>query len=196
MGFSNVTFHAGDVTQLKLDDDFDAVVGRWVLMHVPDPIAVLKFVSTRLPPGGIVAFHENDFTYPPTTFPFTNIAEDLKASVTPPVDDAMRRWENTGRNPGPEPQMGTKLYRTYLEAGLPGPQLMLEAVIGGGPDWPGYELLEETVRSLLPALEQMGRIDAKKIQIDTLAARLRHEVVERKGVHMFPMMIGAWSRRA
>ena len=71
---------------------------------------------------------------------------------------------------------------------------MLEAAIGGGPNWPGYELFEETIRSLLPALEKMGRIDPAKTQLDTLAARLRAAVVDKQGVHMMPMMIGAWSR--
>jgi len=193
-GWSNVTFMAGDVRELELDDDFDAVVGRWILMHVPEPASLIRHLVTRLKPGGIVAFHENDFTYPPTTFPLTSFSQEANSWAVPPVDDAMRRWESEPRRPGPEPQMGTKLYKTYVEAGLPGPQLMLEAAIGGGPNWPGYELFEETLRSLLPALEKMGRIDPAKAQIDTLAARLRAAVVERHGVHMMPMMIGAWSR--
>lgn len=196
VGWNNVTFLAGDAHELDLDDDFDAVIGRWVLMHVPDPVALLKRVVTRLRPGGIVAFHENDFTYPPTTFPLTRFSEEIHSWAVPLVTDVMRRWENTERPPGPEPQMGTKLYRAYLEAGLPGPQMMLEASIGGGPDWPGYELLAETMRSLMPALQQMGRVDPAKVGIDTVAARLQSAVTERNGVHMMPMMIGAWSRKA
>jgi SAM-dependent methyltransferase len=198
VGWTNVSFEAGDVRELGLDDDFDAVVGRWVLMHVPDPVALLRHAATRLRAGGIVAFHENDFTYPPTTFPLTSFSEDVNSWAIPPVDEAMRRWENPARLvPGrPEPQMGTKLYRTYVEAGLPGPQLMLEAAIGGGPDWPGYELFAETIRSLLPALQKTAGVDPEKVGVDTLAARLRKAVTERNGVHMMPMMIGAWSRKA
>lgn len=196
MGFTNVTFIPGDVNEIALESYFDAVVGRWVLMHVPDPVALLRTLTARLKPGGIVAFHENDFTYPPTTFPVTPLSEELKTWAIPPVSDEMRSWANTSRTPGPEAQMGTKLYRTYLEAGLPGPQLMLEAAIGGGPDWPGYELLAETIRSLLPMLQRVAGIDPEKVGVDTLAERLRTAVTERKGVHMMPMMIGAWSRKA
>jgi len=196
-GHSNITFVAGDVQSLQLEGDFDAVIGRWILMHVPDPVALLKHVITRLEPGGIVAFHENDFTYPPTTFPFTDFSEELNKWSIPPIDDDMRRWENREKRfPGPEAQMGTKLYRTYLAAGLPGPQLMLEGAIGGGPDWPGYELLEETLRSLMPMFEKMGRVTADQVGLDTLAERLRKTVVERQGVYLFPMMFGAWSRRS
>ena len=69
VGARGVTFHAGDVRTMALDDDFDAVVGRWILMYIPDPAAFLKMLATRVRPGGIVAFHENDFHFPPATFP-------------------------------------------------------------------------------------------------------------------------------
>src|SRR5215212_11592813 len=69
VGWTNVTFLDGDVTSIVLNDDFDAVVGRWILMYLPDPVAVLRGLLGRLRAGGIIAFQENDFTYPPTTFP-------------------------------------------------------------------------------------------------------------------------------
>lgn len=197
VGWTNVTFLHGDIRELALEDDFDAVIGRWVLMHVPYPVALLQHAITRLRTGGIVAFHENDFTYPPTTFPVTRLSDEINTWAIPPINDAMRKWEGPDRPMGgPEAQMGTKLYRTYLEAGLPGPQLMLEAAIGGGPDWPGFELLEETIRSVLPMLGKLAGIDPEKVGIDTLAERMRKAVTERNGVHMMPMMIGAWSRKA
>jgi ubiquinone/menaquinone biosynthesis C-methylase UbiE len=68
-GWRNVEFISGELPSVVTDRDFDAVVGRWVLMHVPDPVALLRDVASRLRVGGIVAFQENDFTYPPTTFP-------------------------------------------------------------------------------------------------------------------------------
>ena len=39
--------------------------------------------------------------------------------------------------PGPDPEMGLKLFTTYLAAGLPAPQLRRDAPMGGGPSWPG-----------------------------------------------------------
>lgn len=136
--------------------------------------------------GGILAFHENDFSYPPATFPPT------------PLYDSIREWliPRPGEAPGTgtEFQMGTKLFRTFLDAGLPAPELRLEAPIGGGPDWPGYEYLAETARSLLPALQRMSGIDPSRVDVDTLADRLRAEVTARNGIHMLPLMIGAWAR--
>jgi ubiquinone/menaquinone biosynthesis C-methylase UbiE len=184
IGATHVSFVSGDVRELRLDDDFDAVVGRWVLMHIADPVAVVRHLVTRLRPGGIVAFHENDFTHPPTVFPPTELSREIQRWAIPPAG-----------TPGRETRMGTQLFKTYVEAGLPGPQLMVEAAVGGGPDWPGYEYLAETMRSLLPALQQLTGVDASVMQIDTLAARLRDDVVSRHGVFMLPIMFGAWSRK-
>ena len=115
-GWKNVTFVAGDLDQVTLDSDFDAVVGRWVLMYLPDPAAILRKLVTRLRAGGIVAFHENDFTYPPTVFPPSALSKQIQAWMIPPLD----------RSGPTEMQMGTKLFRTYVEAGLPGPHLMAD----------------------------------------------------------------------
>jgi len=96
---------------------------------------------------------------------------------------------------GPEMRMGSKLFRVYLEAGLPAPQLRLEAPVGGGPDWPGYEYTAETLRSLLPVLQRFGGVDAAAVDIDTLAARLRQDAVDGQRVQMLPLMFGAWARK-
>ena len=41
-GYGNVEFVAGDAQTLELGGRFDALVGRLVLMYLPDPIPVLK----------------------------------------------------------------------------------------------------------------------------------------------------------
>ena len=184
-GWRNVEFLAGDFAAVVTDRDFDAVVGRWVLMHVPDPVTLVRNAAARLRIGGIVAFHENDFTYPPTTFPPT------------PVDTEVGRWlvpPPGGR--GPEMQMGTKLHATYLDAGLPAPQFRLEAPAGGGADWPGFEYVAETARSLLPMLEKITGVKPEEVEVDTLGARLREDAMKHRAVQMLPLMFGAWTRKA
>jgi ubiquinone/menaquinone biosynthesis C-methylase UbiE len=183
-GWANVTFLHGDVTSIGLDDDFDAVVGRWILMYLRDPVAVLGGLVGRVRPGGIIAFQENDFTYPPTTFPPAPLHQQVMRWTTPPPGSG-----------GPEQQMGSKLHQTYLDAGLPAPQLRLDAPVGGGEDWPGYAYVADTVRSLLPMMEQMGAVSAEDVDIDTLADRLRAEALGLRGVQMLPIIMGAWARK-
>jgi ubiquinone/menaquinone biosynthesis C-methylase UbiE len=184
VGWANVTFLDGDVTSLVLDDEFDAVVGRWILMYLPDPVVVLRGLASRVRSGGIVAFQENDFTYPPTTFPPSPLHQQIMRWTTPPSGSG-----------GPDQQMGSKLYQTYLDAGLPYPHLRLDAPVGGGEDWPGYAYLADTVRSLLPMLEKVGLVNAEDVDVETLADRLRAEVLERRGVQMLPIVMGAWATK-
>lgn len=184
VGWTNVTFLEGDVTSIGLDDDFDAVVGRWVLMYLPDPVAVLHQLLSHVLPGAVIAFQETDFTYPPTAIPPAPLHQQVMRWTTPPP----------GRG-APDQQMGSKLHKTYLDAGLPAPQLRLDAPVGGGPDWPGYAYVADTVRSLLPMLEQMGLVSAEDMDVETLTDRLRAEVIGQRGVQMLPIAMGAWARK-
>jgi SAM-dependent methyltransferase len=185
-GWSNVTFHAGDVRELPLAAEFDAVVGRWILMHLPDPVAVLRFLAGRLRPGGIVAFHESDFSYPPGMIPPSELSEQVRRWGVPP----------DGSPGAPAMRMGTRLFHLFLDAGLPAPELRLEAPIGAGPDWPGYQYVAETLRSLLPALQHMTGLDPDEVEIDTLADRLHEDAVTGRRVQMLPITVGAWTRLA
>ena len=182
-GWSNVEFHHGDIHGLVLGDDFDAAVGRWVLMYVPDPAELLRTLATRVRPGGIIAFQESDLKNPLRPYPPVPLHEQVARWTTPPPGA-----------PGPDIEMGPKLFQTYLAAGLPGPQLRVDAAIGGGPDWPGYGYLAGTVRSLLPVLEQIGAVTAAEVDIDTLEDRLRGEVVAVNGIQILPSLFGAWTR--
>ena len=175
------TIHA-DVRALDLPDRFDAVVGRWVLMYVPDPVDLLRRLQTLLRPGGLVVFQESDLTRPVRTYPAGPVHE-LVNEWTAPVDG------------GPAVDMGPRLRQVFVAAGLAAPQLHYGAPIGGGADWPGYEYVAATIRSLLPFLEQLGGVAPADVGIDTLASRLRDEVVELDGVQVLPAVIGAWSRR-
>jgi SAM-dependent methyltransferase len=49
---ANVEFRVGDVQTLEeAGDGFDAVVGRLVLMYLPDPVAALRQAAARARPG-------------------------------------------------------------------------------------------------------------------------------------------------
>jgi SAM-dependent methyltransferase len=182
-GWQNLEFRHGDIQNLDVGDDFDAVVGRWVLMYVPDPVELLRKLPAHLRPGGIIAFQESDLSTPPRTYPVM------------PLHDAVRRWTTPPPGvPGPELEMGPKLYATFLKAGLPAPHLRHDAPIGGGWSWPGYAYVANTVRSLLPFMTQVGAARPDEVDIDTLEDRLRSEVVRHDGIQILAAVVGAWAR--
>src|SRR5215212_4010470 len=41
-GLTNVTFYLGDAADTVPDQCFDALIGRWILVFLPDPVAALR----------------------------------------------------------------------------------------------------------------------------------------------------------
>ncbi len=182
-GVRNVAFFNSDMTDLQLSDSFDALIGRFVLMFLPDPAAVIRKLAQHVRKGGIVAFQEMD----------------ISAARSVP-DMPLRRqcgtWISaTFERAGVDTQMGPKLYVTFKRAGLPGPQMNLSARIDGGPDAPAHDYIADIVASLLPMMERFGVATAAEVGIETLAARLREEATNGDGVMISPALVGAWTRK-
>src|SRR5260370_37945152 len=55
-GLRNVSFTQTDVSQIPDSEPFDAVVGRFILMWLPDPVAALRSLSRFVRPRGVFAF--------------------------------------------------------------------------------------------------------------------------------------------
>ena len=48
---SHVSFQVGHIDELALTQQFDAIVGRLILMYMREPAAVLRQLATHLRPG-------------------------------------------------------------------------------------------------------------------------------------------------
>src|SRR5207237_3021477 len=59
-GLEHISFVTGDLQEIALAKDFDAVVGRLILMHLTQPGPTLRHVVSHLRPGGLVALLEVD----------------------------------------------------------------------------------------------------------------------------------------
>lgn len=183
-GFNNVRFANGDLDTVALDDNFDAIVGRLILMYMPEPERTIKKLLGHLLPNGIVAFQEADWTNKPASLPVAPHAEQL-------YEWLLRCFQVAGV----ETQMGLKLYRTFIEAGLSEPQMRLEAPLGGGPNWAGYAYVANSIRSMLPLLLKLNIANADDVNIDGLAETLRKEVVDQNGVVMLSPLVSAWANK-
>jgi ubiquinone/menaquinone biosynthesis C-methylase UbiE len=53
-----VRFAAAELDAFSTDEKFDALIGRLILLYLPDPAAALRRLCRHLRPGGIVAFQE------------------------------------------------------------------------------------------------------------------------------------------
>lgn len=180
---SNARFVVGDAGALADEEPFDAAVGRFVLMFCSDPGDVLRQVAARVRPGGLIAFQEADWT-------------GCRSSPEAPTWSHCVRWATEAfRRSGGDTLMGLKLPATYIAAGFPSPALSLHAGIAAGPNHPLYTIVAETIRSLLPVVEQVGLATAGEVEIETLARRLSDEMVATQGTAIWFSLIGAAARK-
>ncbi len=97
--------------------------------------------------------------------------ESLQLFPPTPLWERYWGWSRALFRFGGEAEMGYKLYGVFLAAGLPKPRMRLEASVGGGPGWGGYEDAAETLRSLLPLMVKLGIATEEKVEIESLAER-------------------------
>ena len=183
-GFGNIQFLAGDARTLNLPNDFDALIGRFVLMYMADPADALKRLKTRLRPGAIVAFQEADFTS----------ISAFYADHTPMMNNIATWAVEVFKRSGAHTGMGFDLYAAFLDAGLPEPALRYTAPMGASEAWGGYQFVADTFRSILPLMEAYGIVTAEEVDIDTLPQRIRDEVVVSKRPVLLPPHVTAWAQ--
>jgi ubiquinone/menaquinone biosynthesis C-methylase UbiE len=177
-----VRFTASELDGFATDERFGAVVGRLILMYLPDPAATLRRLRRHLRPGGIVAFQE-------MAMPMARCAPE-----GPQARQCLEWIHRALERSGAEIDMGGKLYETFLAAGLPAPRMVLAGLAEGGPHSPVYDYIAASLRSLLPAAERLGVTTAAEVDIDSMAERLRREALERNMCVIPPPFITAWSR--
>jgi ubiquinone/menaquinone biosynthesis C-methylase UbiE len=183
-GATHARFHEGDLAALTAAERYDAVVGRMVLMHQPDPAATLAGLAALARPGGAVAFGEI------VVLPATPAAPErpLMAQV---CDWIARTLEGAGA----WPRMGLGLHDAFVRAGLPAPEVRLEPLLTLGCERAYARWGVQTLRTLLPVGDQLGVFACAEVDIATLAERLDEEAAAAGGVAM-PCMLGtAWARR-
>ena len=180
---SNVRFAEGDPAEMRFDRPFDAVVGRLVLMYYADPVDAVRKLAGHLRDGGLIVFQEFDLA-------------NARSLPPAPTFDRHTGWIKQALSAtGAHLQLGLELHSVFLAAGLPGPSMRMDALIGGGPDVPVYELVAGVTASLLPVMAKLNITTAAEVDLSSLVQRMRDEVVAGGGVVVFPALIGSWSRK-
>jgi len=179
-GLSNVRFVAGDIHDPAPGGPFDAIIGRLVLMYVPDPAAVLRTQASVLRSGGIIAPIEFDL----------HSARSLPS--TPLAGQALSWLGEAFTRAGIDPALGPGLWAVLQAAGLQ-PSGMIGVQPHFGPDDPdGAAILAGIVTTVLPLIERLGVTTAAEVGADTLQQRLSDELAASAAVFAHPMLISAW----
>lgn len=177
-----LSFLEAEVGDLPQDLRFDAIVGRYVLVFQPDPAALVRKLTRHLVPGGVMVFHEVDFSGE-RSFPSAPNYELACAWV----EEALLRS-------GFDPHLGLRLPEIFAASGLPFPQMHLESLIGGPDDLDLIRFKVDLVRTLLPQILRLGIASESEVAIDTLAQRIRDEMQAGGSVILGRSEIGAWAK--
>lgn len=181
-----VSFHHGDFRELNYGRPFDAVVGRFVLMYVGDPVESVRALAQHVRPGGVVAFAE---------FQFDDLMHTWPAIAGSLYDKALHWAVRTFRAAGVATSMGADLPRTFRDAGLEPVDAYVHAPLASGPDHPAYSLIGHALSSLLPLIESLEVATAAEVGVDDFADRLRSEAVAHDMIGSCPPVVCAWARR-
>ncbi len=169
----------GVVEALPPSERFDGVFGQFVLLHVPEPVSLLRHLRGLVRPGGVVAFAELDVS---------TLTSDPPSSIL----EAARGWiaQALARS-GAQPDMGGKLYAAYRAVGLD-PRLATFCHVDVGSASATIGLVSNVVASLAPALEEMGLASAN--EINDLARRWREEAGNGRRAFYAPRLTMAVAR--
>jgi ubiquinone/menaquinone biosynthesis C-methylase UbiE len=183
----HVEFRTSEIEEFAEREPFDAVTGRFVLMHQPDPVDALRAATSWVRPGGVVAVIES-------------YMEILRAGAhsephSALYDQIVRFKCDVVRGAGADLRAGGRLRRTLLDAGLFEPNTRLEARLEGGADSPYYRYVAESVRSMLPEAARLGIPTFDEEAADDLEDRLRVDVMRSGGVLVVWPVVCGWARK-
>jgi len=185
-GLSTVHFERAAIDAIALDEPVDAVVGRLILMHLPDPAATLRHLSSFVRAGGVIAFSENDITG-------TRSIPDMPlfGRITSGI---VRAFEAMGLSA----QFGTTLHTIFADAGLGAPRLALGTPIGTAADTHILAYAAEVWRLVSPIAQQLGLETGLAIDelggVDNFVSLFREEALAVNALITMPPIITAWAQ--
>jgi len=181
---ASVEFRLGSIDDVADGRQFDALIGRFVLMHQADPAGTLRRAARHVRPGGLVVMLESAMS--------ACMAGLHSFPHSPTYDRITRLITDIIRAAGADVSMGLRLGEVFERAGLPRPTMWLQARVDGGPDAATHRYITDSLRSVLPLAASLG-VDGARVNVEKLEEDLRAEVVASRSVLVSPPVVAAWT---
>ncbi|MFD8810216.1 class I SAM-dependent methyltransferase [Streptomyces sp. NPDC059627] len=180
-----ISFREATLPDVTLEEPVDAVIGRLVLGHLPDPVTALRRLSRLVRPGGLIVFQDFD-NHPLRVVPATPLA----GAVLRAIAEALTV-------DGTDLGAGARLYSLFQEAGLPPSGLSATTPMGGAEDAAILPLVVQTYRALSMAACRTGTwaVEAARSigDVNSLLDRMRSEIAEARAVVIMPTAVTVWN---
>jgi ubiquinone/menaquinone biosynthesis C-methylase UbiE len=181
-----VRFEVADLQEFTAPRQFDAVIGRYVLLFQRDPAAALRRFVDCVRPGGTVVFHDFDVTNASPSWP-----------KCPVWEGSYRLLSDVLRVTGATPDIGRQLSRCFMDARLPHPVVESLTPVASAPGSPLLDWIAGTLQSLEPMNLRYGfpvppeaGLDDPDALVDTWEKAMPAEGSQWLG----PVQYGAWAR--
>lgn len=172
---------------VQTDDDvvpaggFDLVFGRLLLLHVTDPVDVLRRMWRWVAPGGVLVVQDYDL----------RLVDSYPA--TPVLDEWRRVFFGTYEAVGNDTRIGTRLPALFAEAGIGAPDdTDVTGLLGTMAETAG--MLTATYRSISP-IAVAKHIITERQRDEWLAAISETERSRPELSVLWPLLVGAVKRR-
>lgn len=180
---SNITYTNSTLEHANLDQQFDAVVGRAVLLFQPDVVTFLKKAARLVKPGGYIAFHEID--------------DGRQFQSRPKVeiwDLTMRALLSKLQQGCPQYDIAQRVVEVFALAGLPVPELTYEIPTAGGKAESLCLWATETLRSLSGNATHAQLADGYAMDWGALNLELQSAISSANAQVEFLGQVCAWAR--
>jgi SAM-dependent methyltransferase len=181
-GIDWVQFVESDLADAGADARLDAVVGRFILMFLPDRITVLRDLAAMVRPGGVLAFQEAN--WPSLLAQMTHL--QLWSECAALMVEILRRS-------GVRTDNALGLFQDFQEIGLPPLEMRLEVPIGS--DSYTRRWLAELLLTVQPRLKELGLSADPVGDFRTLGDRLEQELDDARSYGIGVGLVGAWARK-
>lgn len=178
-GIRNAEFVAGSAYELVEPGAYDVVYCRFLLQHLGRPVDMLRTMWAGVRPGGVIVTEDADFT--------GAFSEPANAGH----DFFLRAYPAVLERHGGDPLTARKLYRHFLEVGIPGPVLTVRQTVYTRGDGKAVPLM--TVEATGEAIVREGI--ATQDELDAAIADLAAFTADETTLIGRPRVFQVWARR-
>lgn len=177
---ANVRFLNADLYQLPASlGQFDAIVGRRILMYLPDVSNSLAILKERLKPQGIMCFQESDA-----------INGGVGAASLPEHQRAIQCVWSTVQQEGGDIHIGQKLYDLFLQTGMTDVHVNAEAMIQTSDN----NDLQWLTEMMLPRMRKHGVV-SEDFSVEEWKQQMQQEASHHDAAFIRDMAYGIYGRK-
>ena len=171
----NITYIKGDAHSLTFEDgSFDVVYARLLLLHVEEPMAVLKEMLRVCKPNGKVIVHDGDFS-------------TLYTAPDGAGGDGLNKLFSLFRNS----RIGSQLWHMFRECGYDQVEFRVDRMLVREES--GKRLTLMTVEAMQEAAVKSGLMTSE--EVSNLISTFRHGMKDGNYLIGYPEMYAAWIQR-